>query len=47
MVRRLYLRPMIRELLDRRVPQFVALYVVGGWGFIQFVDWAVEPPPYF
>lgn len=33
---------MIRRLLDRRVPQFVALYVAGGWGFVQFVDWAVD-----
>lgn len=33
---------LIRELLDRRVPQYVGLYVVGGWGFVQFVDWAVD-----
>lgn len=33
---------MIRELLRRRVPQFVGLYLVGSWGFIEFVDWAVE-----
>lgn len=33
---------MIRRLLDRRVPQYVGLYVFGGWGFVQFVDWAVD-----
>lgn len=33
---------MIRQLFNRRVPQFLALYVVGGWGFVQFVDWVVE-----
>ncbi len=33
---------MVRELLRRRVPQFVGLYLVGSWGFIEFVDWAVE-----
>ena len=32
---------MIRAALDRRVPQFVGLYVLGSWGFVQFVDWAV------
>jgi tetratricopeptide (TPR) repeat protein len=32
---------MFRKLLDRRVPQIVALYVAGAWGFVQFVDWAV------
>ena len=33
---------MIRALLDRRVPQLVGVYVAGGWGFVQFVDWAVD-----
>ncbi|MCL7969973.1 MAG: hypothetical protein M8867_10165, partial [marine benthic group bacterium] len=28
--------------MDRRVPQIVGLYVAGGWGFLQFVDWVVE-----
>ncbi|KPJ74629.1 MAG: hypothetical protein AMS19_15120 [Gemmatimonas sp. SG8_23] len=32
----------MRRLLERRVPQIVGLYVAGGWGFVQFVDWAVE-----
>ena len=32
----------MRKLLDRRVPQIVGLYVAAGWGFVQFVDWAVE-----
>ncbi len=30
------------ELLRRRVPQFVGLYLIGCWGFIEFLDWAVE-----
>lgn len=33
---------MIRQLLDRRVPQFVGLYLVGSWGFLEFLDWAVS-----
>lgn len=33
---------MLRKLLDRRVPQFVGLYFVGGWGFLEFLDWAVD-----
>lgn len=32
----------MRKLLERRVPQIVGLYVAGGWGFVQFVDWAVH-----
>lgn len=33
---------MLRNLLNRRVPQFVGLYLVGGWGFLEFLDWAVD-----
>lgn len=33
---------MIQKLLDRRVPQLTGLYIVAAWGFLQFVDWAVE-----
>lgn len=33
---------MLHQLLDRRVPQFVGLYVVGGWGVLQFVDFLVD-----
>lgn len=33
---------MIRQLLDRRVPQFVGLYLAGTWGFLEFFDWAVD-----
>ena len=33
---------MIQKLLERRVPQIVGLYVAGSWGFVQFVDWAVQ-----
>ena len=32
----------ISELLKRRVPQIVGLYLVGCWGFVEFTDWAVE-----
>jgi tetratricopeptide (TPR) repeat protein len=31
-----------KKLLERRVPQIVGLYVAGSWGFVQFVDWAVQ-----
>lgn len=33
---------MVRELFKRRVPQIVGFYVVGSWGFVEAVDWAVE-----
>ncbi|MEE9207491.1 MAG: tetratricopeptide repeat protein [Gemmatimonadota bacterium] len=33
---------MIHELLRRRVPQIFGLYLIGAWGLIQFVDWAVQ-----
>ena len=33
---------MIKKLMDRRVPQLTGLYIVAAWGFLQFVDWAVE-----
>lgn len=33
---------LVRNLMDRRVPQIFGLYVAGGWGFLQFVDWVVE-----
>jgi tetratricopeptide (TPR) repeat protein/TolB-like protein len=32
----------IKKLLDRRVPQLTGLYIVAAWGFLQFVDWAVD-----
>jgi tetratricopeptide (TPR) repeat protein len=32
----------IHKLLHRRVPQFSGLYILGAWGFVQFVDWAVD-----
>ncbi|MEO0461364.1 MAG: hypothetical protein AAF219_11020, partial [Myxococcota bacterium] len=28
----------IKELLHRRVPQFVGAYLVAGWGLVQFVQ---------
>lgn len=33
---------MMRKLMERRVPQILGLYVAAGWGFVQFVDWAVH-----
>ncbi len=33
---------MLAELFKRRVPQIVGFYVVGSWGFVEAVDWAVE-----
>ncbi len=33
---------MIRSLLDRRVPQLTGIYLIASWGFVQFVDWAVN-----
>jgi len=32
----------IKKLFDRRVPQLTGLYIVAAWGFLQFVDWAVD-----
>ena len=31
-----------RQLLRRRVPHFVGLYLVGSWAFLEFTDWAVR-----
>jgi len=33
---------MLGELFRRRVPQIVGLYMVGSWGFVEAVDWAVD-----
>ena len=33
---------MLGELFRRRVPQIVGFYMVGSWGFVEAVDWAVE-----
>jgi tetratricopeptide (TPR) repeat protein len=33
---------MLAELFKRRVPQIVGFYMVGSWGFVEAVDWAVE-----
>jgi TolB-like protein/Flp pilus assembly protein TadD len=30
-----------RELLRRRVPQIVGVYLAAGWGLLEFTDWAV------
>ena len=34
--------PWVRELLHRRVPQLVGLYLGASWGVLQFVDWLVK-----
>jgi class 3 adenylate cyclase/TolB-like protein len=30
------------QILRRRVPHFVGLYLVGSWAFLEFTDWAVN-----
>jgi hypothetical protein len=30
----------LRELMRRRVPQMVGLYLAAGWGLLEFTDWA-------
>ncbi len=31
-----------RQLLRRRVPHFIGLYLVSSWAFLEFTDWAVR-----
>jgi adenylate cyclase len=31
-----------RQLLDRRIPQVVGVYLAGGWGMLEFSSWAAE-----
>jgi class 3 adenylate cyclase/TolB-like protein len=31
-----------RQLLRRRIPHFVGLYLVGSWALLEFADWAVK-----
>ena len=33
-------RAFLRELLRRRVPSIVGLYLAAGWGLLEFTDWA-------
>ena len=33
---------MLKQLLRRRVPHFLGLYLVGSWAFLEFVDFAVR-----
>ena len=33
---------MIKDLMERRVPQFLALYLGISWGLVQFTDFMVE-----
>ena len=35
-------RGLFRDLLDRRVPQIIGLYLGGSWGVLQFLDWIVH-----
>ena len=32
----------INDLISRRVPQFVGIYLAVSWGIIQFITWAVD-----
>lgn len=32
---------LLSELMRRRIPQVVGLYLAAGWGVLQFIDWAV------
>ncbi len=36
------MKNLMSELLARRVPQFMGLYLAGSWAFVEFLDWAVE-----
>jgi TolB-like protein/Flp pilus assembly protein TadD len=33
---------LIRELIRRRIPQFVGVYLAAGWGLLEFTDWAMR-----
>ena len=33
-------REFFRELMRRRVPSIVGLYLAAGWGLLEFTDWA-------
>jgi adenylate cyclase len=33
---------LIRELVGRRIPQFVGVYLAAGWGLLEFTDWAMR-----
>jgi TolB-like protein/tetratricopeptide (TPR) repeat protein len=35
-------RSLIGELVHRRMPQFVGIYLAAGWGLLEFSDWAVS-----
>lgn len=32
----------VREVIRRRVPQVVGVYLAGGWGLLEFADWATS-----
>ena len=35
-------RPIVGQLVQRRVPQFIGLYLLSSWALLEFVDWAVR-----
>lgn len=36
------LRAFTREVVARRIPQVVGIYLAAGWGLLEFTDWAVR-----
>ncbi|UCC70998.1 MAG: tetratricopeptide repeat protein [Gemmatimonadota bacterium] len=35
-------RSLLRELVRRRVPEYVGIYLAAGWGLLEFTDWATN-----
>ena len=35
-------KPLMKDLFERRVPQFIGLYFAISWGIIQFINWIVD-----
>jgi TolB-like protein/Flp pilus assembly protein TadD len=35
-------RQLSREIVRRRIPQFVGVYLAAGWGLLEFTDWAMR-----
>ena len=34
--------PLIADMMNRRVPQFIGIYLAISWGFLQFITWVVD-----
>lgn len=34
-------RRLLKDIVFRRIPQIVGIYLAGGWGLLEFTDWAV------